>query len=133
MRHVTVVLAIAACLFVRYAPALADGIKMQHGHVVEARTVLTLTADQGKSIRHKRIGEVTLTAAQKTLLRQETGFAPQRLRVWSLAETEDSCTCEALNVGVATFGNRVEVVHSLLGKDIYDRGKHGRQQAAKRP
>lgn len=133
MRHFTVMLAIAACLLVRNAPALADGIEMQRGHVVEARTVLTLTAEQWQQIGNKKVATIALTAAQKTLLRRETGFAPRRLEVWSLVGAEDACTCEARNVGVATFRKRVEVVHRLLGKDANDRGKHGHKQAARRP
>jgi hypothetical protein len=103
------------------ASARADGILLEGNHVSDAKTVLTLTRPQQKVIRKlsrkQPTRSITLSPEQTATLRLQTGATARHLSVWSLSYTQESCTCEASSVAVATEPGKIEVVHRLLGRD----------------
>ena len=116
---------------------LADGIGFKGDRVDGyTTTVITLTKEQKAILDSKPQNEeesalrsIPLTSEQKTILKKEAGFAPERMEVWSLAAAKDTCTCELLNIAIRFTSDKMEVPHFLLGKDLDDRLKSKEDRA----
>ena len=103
--------------------ALADGIpfrSIRTSRVAVPATVLSLTKEQMSSLTTSN-RFVTLTPEQRTRLQRDVSFVPERLKIYPLEWAKDTCTCEALNLGIRYTKTKIEVPHGLLGRTLQER------------
>jgi hypothetical protein len=123
LKIVTLWFLLAGCVTAGHVRA--DGIPFRGNRIDGPATVLKLTVDQRKAVRH-RGPVIALNKDQQALLLRRAGYAPKSLAVERLAWAKQTCSCEVLNIGVAYAPGKIEVPHAYLGKDLYDRGNHMR-------
>jgi len=118
-----------ALLLLSIVSVRGDGIPFEGNRVARyATTVIDMTSDQMAALDQRKdtpnqpaIVWIALTEMQRKRVLDEAGFAPREIEVWPLAQAQQTCTCELLNIAVRFESGRVEVPHFLLGVDHADR------------
>jgi hypothetical protein len=118
-------IALLAALLVIPA-ARADGLRLRGRHLDCEKVSIKLNKAQLRLFRSKK--PVALTPTQRARLRSKWNYAPDNLRVLSLSEARESCTCFWENVGVLTGASTVEIPEDLLGKHHAEREPRVRKE-----